>query len=216
MTEDARQRIEELQKKRRGEFVRNALLIFTSVSTAVMALVLFFVLSQFKAATTVYVEEAQSAVKGACTAAEGRPLPEEVRKNCDAAERNELPQELQSAVDNPDPDDPENQDPELQDSEIQNSEIQESESQDPEIQDPENQDQESQESEINDPDPDDPETQDEEVQEGEIQESEVQDPEEQNAPACPSGYSQKTFRYYGPDGINNTGDEQDWLLCVKD
>lgn len=205
MTEEARQRIDELRKERRGILVRNYLLIGTSTATLLMALVLFTTLARQDEALVVYVQEAQKTVKVACEAAEGEPLPADVQRSCNAAKRNEFPKVLDSVVDNPDPNDPE----------IQDSEKQESETQDPEVQDPESPD-----GEVDDPDPDDPETQDEEtqeeeVQESEIQEPEIQEPEEQNSPVCPTGYSQKTFHYFGPDGQDGTGDEQEWLLCVR-
>jgi hypothetical protein len=211
MTEEARQRIDELHRQQRGILLRNYLLIFTSTATILMALVLWAVSARNNQALTVYVQEAQSTVNAACQAAEGRTLPASVQQSCEAAQRNELPQVLESAVNDPDPDDPE-----YQDQERQEAELQDSETQDPEVQDQETQEPESPDNEIDDPDPDDPEIQEDEVQEGEIQEPEIQDPEQQGAPVCPSGYSQKTFHYFGPDGVDNTGDEQDWLLCVKD
>jgi hypothetical protein len=206
MNEEARQRIDELQKERRGGIFRNALLIVTSASTVVMAFVLWVFLNEKDRDVNVYVQEAQRTVRVACQAAEGEPLPAEVQQACNAAERNELPSVLQSVVDNPDPDDPE----------IQESERQDPEAQDPEIQDPEGQESEVPDSETNDPDPDDPETQEDEIQEGEIQEPEIQDPEEQGAPICSPGYSRQEFHWYGRDGVDNTGDEQDWEICVKD
>jgi len=180
-----------------------------------MALVLWAFLARDQRAINVYVQEAQQTMKAACEAAGNTRLPNDVRQNCEAAKRNELPEVLQSVVDNPDPNDPELQDPEKQDRETQ-----ESESQDPEVQETELQEGEIQESEIDDPDPDDPEEQESEVQEGEIQEPEVQEPEQQNSPACPTGYSQKVFQYYGPNGVDEPGDpggdDQYWLICVRD
>jgi hypothetical protein len=216
MNKEAQQRIDELRKEKRGEIARNVMLIFTSTATLLMALVLWIVLSQWERETTVYVQEAQDTVKSACRAAEGEALSAEVQKNCQAAERNELPQQIQSAIDNPDPNDPEFQDPERQESEQQDQETQDQETQDPESQEPELPD-----TEMNDPDPDNPETQDEEIQdeeiqEGEIQDPEIQDPEEQGYPVCSAGYSQREFHWYGRDGVDNTGDEQDWLICIKD
>ena len=205
MTEEARQRIDELQKQKRGVRLRNYLLIFTSTATMLMALVLWSVLARTDQAVNVYVQEAQKTVKVACKAAEGEPLPAEVQESCDAAKRNELPSVLQSVVDNPDPNDPEFQDPENQDSETQEPEVQDQESQDPELPD----------GEVDDPENDDPEIQEEEVQEGEIQEPEIQEPEEQGAPVCPEGWTRMEFHWYGRDGQDNTGDEQDWLLCVR-
>lgn len=124
--------------------------------------------------------------------------------------------EIPSPVDDIDPNDPEIQDEEQQEGERQDHEVQDPDFNDPEIQDPEQQDEENQQDEVNDPDPDDPEIQDPETQDEEIQESEIQEPENQEAPVCPEGYSQQPFRYFGPDGIDNTGDEQDWILCVRD
>lgn len=211
MTEEARQRIEELQKNKRGIIFRNTLLFFTSMTTLLMAMVLYFVLGDIERETNVYVQEAQETVKGACRAAQGEVLPANIEEGCEAARRGELPQQLQSIVDNPDPNDPEFQDEERQEGESQEPEVQ-----DPETQDPESQDPEAPDTEENDPEVDDPEIQEEENQEGEIQEPEIQEPEEQGAPVCATGYTQKTFHYFGPDGVDNTGDEQDWLLCVKD
>lgn len=34
-------------------------------------------------------------------------------------------------------------------------------------------------------------------------------------PNCPDGYIQSPFHYFGPDGLDGTGDEEDWLLCKK-
>lgn len=206
MTEEARQRLQELRKERRGDLARNALTIASCTSTVVMAIVLWFVTSNLERNTDTYVQAAQNTVKDLCVVAEkNEPLPADSKKDCDAAKRNELPQALQSVVDNPDPNDPERQDSEYQDPENQDPEVQDSETQDPEIQDPENQDPES----------DEMENQEDEVQDEEIQESEIQEPEEQNAPVCPPGYSQQPFHYFGPDGVDNTGDEEDWLLCKK-
>lgn len=211
MTDEARQRIDELQKERRGALWRNSLLIFTSTATVLLALVLFTVLRQQDQEINVYVEEAQKTVKVACEAAEGQPLPADVRASCEAAKRNELPSAIQSVVDNPDPDDPEQQE----------SEDQEPENQEPEIQDPENQETEIPDTETDDPENDnpeldDPELQEEELQEGEIQDPEIQEPEEQGAPVCRAGWTEMEFHWYGRDGVDNTGDEQDWLICVKD
>jgi hypothetical protein len=205
MNEEARQRLNELRKERRGDLARNAFAISSGITTVIMALVLYFVVDGLEKDTAAYVQTAQQTVKGACQAAEGNPLPATVQRDCQAAGRNELPQVLQSVVDNPDPDDPENQD-----SEIQESEVQDSETQDPEVQDTEGQDPEAEESEIQDP-----ELQEEEVQEPEIQEPEIQDPEEQGAPVCPAGYERGPYHWFGPDGVDNTGDEEDWLVCKK-
>jgi hypothetical protein len=215
MSEETGQAIERLHKRKRGEVWRNSLLVFTSTATVLMALVLWAFLARDQRAINVYVQEAQETMRVACEAAKDKQLPDEVQRNCEAAKRNELPQVLQSVVDNPDPDDPESQDPERQERESQEPEAQDSELQETELQEPE-----VQEGEIDDPDPDDPEDQESEVQEGEIQEPEIQEPEEQNSPVCSAGYSQKVFQYYGKNGVDEPGDpggdDQYWLICVKD
>jgi hypothetical protein len=35
-------------------------------------------------------------------------------------------------------------------------------------------------------------------------------------PACPVGYTAQPFHYFGADGIDNTGDEEEWFLCKED
>lgn len=211
MTEEATQRINEIKAKRRGDLARNIVLIASCLSSAFMAGIVGLVVTQERQVAGEYVVAAQKTVKTVCKAADEKALSANAKRDCQAAEENRLPQELLRVVDNPDPNDPE-----FQDSESQEPEQQESESQDPEVQDPEVPD-----AETNDPDPvddtdlNDPEVDDPEVQDAEVQDPEVQEPEEQNAPVCPDGYARAPFHYFGPDGIDNTGDEEDWIVCKK-
>lgn len=206
MTEEARQRIQELQKEKKGQLFRNTLLIFTSVSTVLMALVLLFVTSRLQAETTVFVEEAQKTVKGACAAAEGQVLPTDVRQGCEAAQQNKLPEVLQSVVDEPDPDDPEVQDSETQDPEIQDSEVQDSEVDDPPVPGPTGAQGIAGTNGENGKNGED----------GAIGPTGPTGPQGPPGPNCPENYVLTNFHYFGPDGVDNTGDEQEWLICIKD
>lgn len=198
-----------LKRKREQKFSQsffNSLMLVGFTATAVAIVLLFVSRDETRAETTVILERVQSSLKVACDAAEGQPLPATARSDCAAANENKLPEKLQEDVD-----DPERQDAEDQDAEVQDPETQDSEVQDPEVQDSEAQEPELPDEETNDPDPDDPE-----VQEPEVQEPEIQDPEEQNAPICEPGYHRSEFVWSGPDGQPDTGDEDTWLLCVKD
>jgi hypothetical protein len=214
MNEEAEKRIDDIRRERRGNLARNAFAISSGLTTILMAIVLWFVVDGILSQATAYVQTAQQTVKGACKAAEGQPLPQDVSRDCQAAERNELPQVLQSVVDNPDPDDPENQDSENQDSENQESEVQDSETQDPEIQDTEAQDPELDDQPVPGPTgaegpmgPTGPE--------GPTGATGPPGPAGPAGPQCSPGYAPGPFHYFGPDGVDNTGDEEDWLICKK-
>lgn len=213
MTEEARQRIEELHKDKRGVLLRNYLLIFTSTATLLMALVLWSVLSEQGKAITVYVEEAQETVKVACKAAEGEPLPADVQQSCDAAERNEFPSVLQSVVEGP------QGDPGATGPRGPSGPTGPTGSTGP-------------------PGPTGPIGPEgssgadgtdgaagADGAQGEIGPTGPQGPEGPQGPqgpqgpsgtSCPGGYSLREFHWYGRDGVDGTGDEQDWLICVKD
>jgi hypothetical protein len=209
MTEEAEERIAELRRAKRGELLRGLLMVASCLATIIMAAVLWLVVSQIKENTKVYVQEAQDTIKSACRAADDKSLPADLRSDCAAAEENRLPEVLQSVVDEPDPNDPERQDPEIQDSETQ----------DPEIQDPEQDD-----SPV--PGPTGPAgptgakgIQGEPGENGKNGEPGVAGPagpQGPPGPSCPPGYTLQPFHYFGPDGADNTGDEQEWQICIRD
>src|ERR1044072_2945732 len=101
MNEEADRRIEELRKEKRGALTRHTILILSGCLNAILALVLFFALNQDRAATSVYIQEAQQTVRVACDAADQAKLKEGTQERCRAAQRNELPQQLQSVVAGP-------------------------------------------------------------------------------------------------------------------
>jgi hypothetical protein len=216
MTEEAKQRIDDLQKEKRGALLRNALLIFTSISTVLMALVLYFVVSQIKSDTTVYVQEAQNTVKTACDAAEDQAaLPVDVKRDCEAAQNNELPQQLQSVVEGPPgaagatgregPEGP------------QGPKGDKGDKGDPGEVGPagaagsaglpgEAGAQGAQ---------GDPGVAGTQGESGPAGPQGQQGPQGLPGPTCPEGYALSSFHYFGPDGVDNTGDEQDWMICIK-
>lgn len=211
MNEEVQQEIDKLRKRKRGEVTRISISTGGCVLAVLLAMVMFTQWQSDKKAVTVYVQEAQQTLKITCDAAQGT-LPTAVAQQCEAAKRNQLPQQLQSVVDNPDPNDPEIQNSETQDPEIQNSEIQ-----DPEIQ--------------NSPIPGptgaegiagQPGVDGQPGKDGTNGKDGVDGPPGATGPTgpagpnCPDGYTLKDFHYWGPDGIDNTGDEQEWKICIKD
>lgn len=225
MTEEARQRIDELRREKKGALLRNTLLIFTSVSTVVMTLVLWFVVAQLKSDATVYVQEAQKTVKTACNAAEDQgALPAAVKEDCVAAQRNELPQQLQSVVQGPqgvtgstgnrgeqgqkgdkgDKGDPGEQGPVGPAGPVGQDGV-------PGLLGPTG-DTGAQGSQG------DPGTSGPQGEPGVAGPAGPQGPQGipgQPGPTCPDGYAPGTYHYLGSDGIDNTGDEQEWIICVK-
>lgn len=222
MNDEARQTIEGLRKVRRGALIRNSLLIFTSVSTLLMALVLYSVLGKQDDAINVYVQEAQSTIKATCKAAEGEALPVNVKENCEAAKRDELPPVLQSVVAGPRGDTgatgatgasgssgvtgPTGQagptgptGPPGPTGEV--GPIGPTGAQGP----PGNNGENGTQGEAGTAGS--PGTNGSPGEKGE-----KGDP----GPTCPEGYTLSNFHYYGPDQLDNTGDEQEWLICVKD
>lgn len=101
MTEESKRRIEELHKERRGQLIRSSLTIVSCMTTVIMAVVLWAVVSQIKTDTTVVVEEAQQTLRETCDAANQAELSTNVKENCAAAHRNELPETLQSVIQGP-------------------------------------------------------------------------------------------------------------------
>jgi hypothetical protein len=221
MTEEARQRIEELRKQQRGVVLRNVLLIFTSIATVLMAIVLFATIKQNQEAVNVYVQEAQKTVKTACEAAEGEALPADVRANCKAAKEDKLPQALQSVVAGPQGEQgasgetgpagpagpigptgptgpPGPQGPEGAPGLLGPA----GPPGDPGQTGPQGPQGEPGPAGVGEPGPQGPQ--------GEV------GPMGPAGPSCPTGYHQEAFHYTGPDMVDNTGDEQDWLICVKD
>lgn len=221
MTEEARERIVQLQKDKKGQILRNTLLIFTSISTVLMAVVLWFVTSRLQDETTVYVREAQNTVKSACAAAEGQALSADVKADCAAAQRNELPQQLQSAIQGPqgatgvsgergpkgdrgdkgDKGDKGDVGPTgLTGPEGASGLLGPTGSTGPQgIQGPQG-----------DAGPAGPQG-----EPGIAGPTGLQGPQGPAGPNCPEGYGPQQFHYLGPDGIDNTGDEQEWLICIK-
>jgi hypothetical protein len=213
MTEEARQRIQELQKEKRGVLIRNYLLIFTSVATALMALVIVFTLNRNDAAINVYVQEAQRTIKTACQAAEGEALPADVQANCNAAKRNEVPPVLQSVVAGPPgdtgatgprgpqgptgPTGPQGPTGPTGLPGANGTEGPTGAAGEPGDQGPEG-------------------VQGQAGPQGPQGPQGPEGPQGPSGPSCPTGYHLSPFHYYGPDGVDNTGDEQEWIICVKD
>jgi hypothetical protein len=222
MTEEARKRIDELHREKKGALLRNALLVLSSVATVVMALALWFVVAQLKSDATVYVQEAQKTVKTACDAAEDQTaLPASVKEDCVAAQRNELPQQLQSVVEGPqgatgstgdrgeqglkgDKGDPGEQGPTGPTGPVGPI------GQDgvPGLLGPTG-DAGSQGVQG------DPGVSGPQGEPGIAGPQGPQGPQGPPGPTCPDSYAPGTYHYLGSDGLDNTGDEQDWLICVK-
>jgi hypothetical protein len=207
MTEEARQRIEDLGKERRRALRLQSLLIFTSISTVLLAVVLWAVLSRNDEAINVYVQESQKTVKAACEAAEGQQLPTDVQASCNAAKRDELPKVISSIVAGPTG---------------ATGATGSSGERGPK-------------GDKGDTGPTGPAgptgptgaagangadgapgADGSQGAQGEVGPQGPQGAQGAPGPSCAEGYTLKTFHYYGQDGIDNTGDEQDWLICVKD
>lgn len=213
MTEEAGQRIAELRKEKRGALARNILLVFTSTATVLLALVLFAVLRQQDRDINVYVEEAQKTVKVACEAAEGEPLPADVQANCEAAKRNELPKVIQSVVEGPQGDPGETgprgpagptgptgpSGPAGPTGPTGPTGLPGSNGTDGAA------GADGAQGEVGPAGP-----------QGPAGLQGPQGPQGQAGPSCPSGYTLQEFHWYGRDMVDGTGDEQDWLICVKD
>jgi hypothetical protein len=213
MTEEARQRIEQLGKDRHRTLLFQSLLVFTSMTTLLLAVVLWYTLSRNDEAVSVYVQEAQRTVKTACEAAEGQQLPTDVQASCNAAKRDELPKVISSIVAGPagatgatgssgergpkgDKGDKGDTGPTGPTGPIGPTGAAGANGADGA-----------------------PGADGSQGAQGEVGPQGPQGPQgAQGAPgpSCAEGYTLKTFHYYGQDGIDNTGDEQDWLICVKD
>lgn len=205
------QELLKLQKQRKGQRFLNGLMMAGMAAGIAITIILWTDSLGYTAANRQLLLEVQESLKTTCDAAPLETLPESVQADCVRAANNELPAMVQG-IDDPDPNDPETQDPEQQDREQQDPEIQDGDPNDPDpVDDPDAND----DADSDDPEIQDEEIQDEEIQEEEVQEGEIQDPEEQNSPVCPDGYTAQTFHYFGPDAIDGTGDEEDWLICKK-
>lgn len=217
MTE-AGQRLEQIEKQKRGVLARNILIIGSCVSNMLMALVLIAVLNQRDAETGAYVQAAQETVKDACEAVENEAnLPAHAQQNCQAAKENKLPEQLLKVVEGP-------RGPEGEEGSA--GPTGPTGPQGP----------------IGPTGPTGPTgPQGEEGAEGvpgmlgqagpagpqgEVGPAGPAGPEGPQGPAgpqgppgpigaCPDGYARAPFHYFGPDGIDNTGDEEDWLVCKK-
>jgi hypothetical protein len=219
MTEEARQRIEELHKERKGEIVRNTLLVFTSVTTVLMAVVLWFVTARLQDETTVYVQEAQNTVKSACAAVEGQALPADVREDCEAAQQNKLPEVIQSVVKGPAGRTGDTGEPGPKGDKGEKGDKGDKG--------------DSGESGLTGPEgapgllgptgdvgPQGPQGDSGPAgPQGEPGESGPMGPQGPQGPAgpnCPESYVLSPFHFLGQDGVDNTGDEQEWLICIKE
>ena len=206
MSDDIAEEVTKIRRARRGQSFLNTTMMVAIGALSVAVVMLFVQNEDTKDNAVSVINQAEQSLKSTCPLVDTAQLPKTAQDDCAAAERNELTERVAEVIDEPDPNDPE-----FQDREIQDPEIQDPESQDPEAPDTEENDPDA----VDDPDPDDPEINDPDPDDPEIQDEEIQDPEEQNAPVCPDGYAQSPFHYFGPDGADNTGDEEDWILCKK-
>lgn len=219
MTEEAKERIKELRRERLGGLTRNLLTVLSCIATAVMALVLWGVVKEQDAATTVVVQEAQKTLKVTCEGVNIAALSASDQQNCAAAQRNELPEQLKSVVEGPPgargPEGPKGDkgDPgpkgDKGDTGLPGT-IGAAGS--PGLIGPEGPAGEpGQAGATGQAGPAGPQG-----EQGERGPQGVEGPQGPPGPTCPDGYSQQAFHFLGPDAIDNTGDEEDWVICKKD
>lgn len=215
MTGETEVQLGKIRRDRMRQTFFNSSLLVGVVALAVAVTILYVKGREDGNTTYVVVEEAQQALRVACKVADDKQLPPEVRQKCREADRGELTDRVAQVIDNPDPNDPDPNDPEIQDPEIQNSETQDPETQNPEAQDPEVDD-----TPVPGPTgPAGPEgqagTDGTDGANGADGATGPMGPQGPAGPTCPDGYVLAPFHYFGPDSVDNTGDEEDWLVCKK-
>lgn len=216
MTEEAHERIEELRRERRHRVFRDVLLIFTSTSAALLAVVLWFVIRNIGSDTAVYIQEAQGTLKATCESTDLATLSTKDRGNCEAAKRNELPQQLQSVVAGP----PGKAGPEGSEGPEGDpgKQGEPGKQGDPGLTGPEGAPgllgpagPIGPEGQIGPEGPEGPR--------GEPGTPGAPGATGPAGPSCPDGYALKSFQYFGPNMVDDPGepggDDQNWLVCAE-